>query len=393
MGVYGNFFTDKEKALQRLNDIRKEACDEGVKDHATKKSFKPSDYRPLKWSTDLEFVSRIRACEGALTMAHERLNGKDIWTVSKNGVRSWAENLAWNWKNANSIDMINQWYDEKHDWVTGGRGVTGHYESIISSRFYYVGLGWFNTTCAKYPSCLAGSFSDRTDELKEDFLDEKRDIIQTLDILQKNIKSYYLDGHKEMKTDETQVLIPRVKTTVSNLWPLKKYELIYQSNNNNVAKVDNKGTIKAIKAGNATITCKREDKKNIYATFNVVVKCNHEKELIKTIKSTCTKNGTNTFECKICNAKIDSKLELKPHEYKFNISNAKTGKSKGTCKDCKKVINFNAPTFFEIYWRNEQTTEGGSYWSCLPSSNPIGSEINGWIHKINGDYDYQEMIL
>ena len=195
------------------------------------------------------------------------------------------------------------------------------------------------------------------------------------------------------KTDETQVLIPRVKTTVSNLWPLKKYELIYQSNNNNVAKVDNKGTIKAIKAGNATITCKREDKKNIYATFNVVVKCNHEKELIKTIKSTCTKNGTNTFECKICNAKIDSKLELKPHEYKFNISNAKTGKSKGTCKDCKKVINFNAPTFFEIYWRNEQTTEGGSYWSCLPSSNPIGSEINGWIHKINGDYDYQEMIL
>ena len=54
-------------------------------------------------------------------MGHKRLNGKDIWTVQKNGVRSWGENLAWNWDSANSIDMINQWYDEKKDWVTGGK--------------------------------------------------------------------------------------------------------------------------------------------------------------------------------------------------------------------------------------------------------------------------------
>ena len=64
------------------------------------------------------------------------------------------------------------------------------------------------------------------DSLKED-LDGKHDIIQNFDILQKNIKSNHLDVHKEMKTDETQTLIPRVKTFVSNitLWPLKKYKL------------------------------------------------------------------------------------------------------------------------------------------------------------------------
>ena len=216
-------------------------------------------------------------------MEHSRLNGKDIWTVSKNGVRSQAEKLDWNWNDENSIDMINQWYDEKHDQVTEGKGITGHYESIISSRYYYVGLDWFNTICAQYPSCLAGHYT--IDGLKEDFIDEKSNIIKILDIQQNKIKSYYLDGHKEMKTEETQVLFPRVKTSVSNisLWFLKKYELIYQSNNNNMAKVNNNGKITALKAGNPTITCKREDKKNFYATFNIVIKCNHEKNLIKKI--------------------------------------------------------------------------------------------------------------
>ena len=394
LGVYGNFFTDKELALKRLNDIRKEACDEGVKNPETNKKFKPSDYKPLKWSTDLEFVARIRALEGSLTMEHERLNGKSLWTVEKNGVRSWAENLAWNWNNANSIDMINQWYDEKKDWVTGGKGVTGHYESIISSRFNYVGLGWFNTTCAKYPSCLAGSFSDTSNVLKEDFMDEKRNIIQTLDILSNKIKSYYLEGQKEMKTDETQILIPRVKISTYNisLWPLKRYDLSYKSNNPNVAKVFKTGKIKALKAGNATITCIREDKSN-YAVFNVVVKCNHEKKLINTINPTCTKVGKNIYECNICKVKIDSQINLKPHNYKFDLLNKKNGKSKGTCKDCKKVINFDAPTMFEIYWKNDQTTEGDSYWSCVPDKNPIGSNIVGWVHKIDGNSNYREMIV
>ena len=48
-------------------------------------------------------------------MAHERLNGKCIWGVAYKSFRSWAENLAWNRESANSINMINQWYEEKHD--------------------------------------------------------------------------------------------------------------------------------------------------------------------------------------------------------------------------------------------------------------------------------------
>ena len=388
LGVYGNFYTDKEKALQRINDIRKEACNEGVKDPETNKKFKPSDYKPYKWSTELEFIARIRSMEGGLTMAHERLNGKDIFTVEKNNVRSWAENLAWNWENANSIDMINQWYDEKHDWVTGGPGVTGHYESLISSRFSYVGLGWFNSKCTKYPSCLAGAFSETAKG--EDFIEEKKGIIQTVDVLKKNIKSYYLEGKKIMKTNETQILTPRIQLSNPNLsiWPLKRYDLTYISSNSSIAKVDKTGKIEALKTGNVTITCKNPDNTN-YATFNIKIKCDHEKKLIKTVDSTCTKTGTNTYECDICKTKVDSEIKMKPHDFKFTHSN---GKSTGTCTHCKKVIKGTPPSEFDIYWRNEDTAYDSNYWSCVPSYNPIGSTIVGWVHKIDGDKDYRELV-
>ena len=388
LGVYGNFYTDKEKALQRINDIRKEACNEGVKDPETNKKFKPSDYKPYKWSTELEFIARIRSMEGGLTMGHSRLNGKGIFKVQKNEIRSWAENLAWNWENANSIDMINQWYDEKHDWVTGGPGVTGHYESLISSRFSYVGLGWFNSKCTKYPSCLAGAFSETAKG--EDFIEEKKGIIQTVDVLKKNIKSYYLEGKKIMKTNETQILTPRIQLSNPNLsiWPLKRYDLTYISSNSSIAKVDKTGKIEALKTGNVTITCKNPDNTN-YATFNIKIKCDHEKKLIKTVDSTCTKTGTNTYECDICKTKVDSEIKMKPHDFKFTHSN---GKSTGTCTHCKKVIKGTPPSEFDIYWRNEDTAKDSNYWSCVPSYNPIGSTIVGWVHKIDGDKDYRELV-
>ena len=103
-------------------------------------------------------------------------------------------------------------YDEKKDWVTGGKGVTGHYESLISSGFNYVGLGWFNTTCAKYPVCLAGSFSMKG--AGEDYIEEKRNIIQTLDVLKNKISSYHLEGKKTMNTNESQILTPRLNLKI-----------------------------------------------------------------------------------------------------------------------------------------------------------------------------------
>ena len=334
----------------------------------------------------------MRAAESALTMAHERLNGKSIWGVVYNSVRSWAENLAWNWESANSIDMINQWYKEKHDWVKGGKGVTGHYESIISSRFYFVGLGWFVTKSGKYPSTLASSFSDSTKIEKQDFLDEQINIIQTIEVLKKSIKSYYLEGKNEMETGKTQILIPKVNINVAkSLYPINRYTtLTYESDNNKVAKVNKFRKVSALLGGSVTIKCKNKDK-SLYSTLKIKVNCTHEKCIISNVKPTCTKVGKNILKCNICNNQIEEQLKMIPHDYNF-IMNQKTLKTTGTCKSCKKTITFKAPSKMKLFWRNKQTAVSEYYSSAKPDNNPIGSIICVWNTEIDGDDGYQDLV-
>ena len=317
--VKGSYKTQKQVALDHLNKIRKEACDEHVKDPATGKKLKSSDYKPFKWCTYLEKITRIRAVESAFSMAHKRMNGVERWNVY-NSKFNWAESLAWNWDNANSIDMINQWYDEKKIWVTGGKGVTGHYEFIISTRYQYVGLGWFNTNCAKYPNTLAGAFCG--EENGEDrFLEPVLNIYQPLEVLKSRIKSYYLKGQKQMYTGTTQILEPRVLLDTDNsVWPFNSYKLNYISNDESVAKVSKFGKVRAIKKGATSIKCLREDK-SIFATFDIKVECKHEKKLIKTIDSTTTTKGKNIYKCFICNISEEKDIPIKMNNNNYNNNN------------------------------------------------------------------------
>ena len=53
-GAYGTFYSQAQKALDQINQYRKEACEEGdVPDPRNPtRMLTPSDYVPLKWSTD-----------------------------------------------------------------------------------------------------------------------------------------------------------------------------------------------------------------------------------------------------------------------------------------------------------------------------------------------------
>lgn len=142
--VTGSYHTETAtKILSRLNEIRKEACDNGYKNPATGKALKSSDYTPLKWSADLEAIARLRAAEAGIYMSHNRPNGEECWTVvSDNNVKSYAESLAWNFDGL--MTGIEQWYDEKDDWVNqNSKAETGHYEMIISTTYNSVGVGCF----------------------------------------------------------------------------------------------------------------------------------------------------------------------------------------------------------------------------------------------------------
>ncbi len=65
-----------------------------------------ADYVPIRWSSDLEYIARIRAAEASVTMAHTRTNGASCFEIqSPNGIRSYGEILAWNWSNPCSTEL------------------------------------------------------------------------------------------------------------------------------------------------------------------------------------------------------------------------------------------------------------------------------------------------
>ena len=64
---------------------------------------------------------------------------------------------------------------------------------------------------------------------------------------------------------------------------MKRYDLSYTSNNPKIAQVYKTGKVKSFKQGNVIITCKNADKSN-FASFNIEVKCNHEKNPLKQLK-------------------------------------------------------------------------------------------------------------
>lgn len=151
LGIYGSYYSNAKEALDKINKIRYEACTAGnVPDPRNPESMlQPSDYSPLKWSSDLERVARIRAAEAAIAYnfmdsGHQRLNQKKIEDIVYKGHYSSAEDLSY-YYNKDMIEGILLWYMEKKDWVNQDSKTTGHYTSIINPKYTYIGLGGFYT--------------------------------------------------------------------------------------------------------------------------------------------------------------------------------------------------------------------------------------------------------
>ena len=141
----GNYTVNVSEAVARINEIRLEACNEGVWDpRNSSRQLTPQDYVPIKWSYDLEQKARLRAAEATYYYSHDRPNGRSCWTADA-GVSIWSssEVIAF----MNNIDMVtglNMFYQEKRAWVNKTSGaVTGHYTSMIDPDNTYFGLGCF----------------------------------------------------------------------------------------------------------------------------------------------------------------------------------------------------------------------------------------------------------
>lgn len=206
LGIEGSYYAQADAALDRINEIRKEACEEGVISPSTGKPLKTSDYVPIKWSSDLEYIARIRAAEASLTMGHIRTNGDSCFAIdSPNGEGSYGEVVAWN-NGKNIVAGINQWYDEKQDWVKKTGRVTGHYTQMIDPDHTYVGLGMFCSDVGKYFNTTVGEFS-YSEDLDSTYGVDNKNCIQTLEMAKEYlIDKYKISGKKELTGGHTEKL-------------------------------------------------------------------------------------------------------------------------------------------------------------------------------------------
>lgn len=396
LGVYGSYFSQAQEALDRINEIRKEACDAGnVPDPRNKsRMLTSSDYVPIKWSRDLESVARIRAVEGGLAYGfmgtgHSRFNEKSVFSVKFNGVQSYAEDLAYNW-GTSMVYGINQWYEEKEYWVNQVSGeVTGHYTSMINPDFTYVGLGDFYTEEARYPNTLAGQFSDSLAALDQTMQDAPTDVMQKIEVKSSYITGYILEGEHTLYTDDKAALTLKAVLTngsaTHRLWVLD--EVTYTSSNPLVATIDDEGVVTGLRHGTTTITVKKDD--STVTTAEITVKCDHARELKETTLPTCTSTGLKVYGCETCGGEIEEVLSMKAHVYSYGEADAE-GYRTGTCAQCGAVICIIPPTAYTLFWNTE---EMGTYYTGFPSGLTVGSDLYCWPSGVNGDSAYRTMVI
>lgn len=266
VGIEGEYAAQVKDALDRVNEIRKEACQEGVPDPSSpNRKLKPADYVPIQWSSSLEYIARIRAAEAAVLSEHERPNGSVCFSLeAPDGTSSYGEVLAWNsGSDGSMVRGINQWYSEKEDWVTQDpSAVTGHYTSMIDPENKYMGLGAFVTEFGEWRCSVSGEFCSR-DSSGSSASDSTGRCIQTIEVKKDCLKGLQIFHGDENASDglvlgigKPAALAARVKVAIGEDTSFCNYldSITWTSSDPSVAQVDSQGVVTVKKSGDAVIT-------------------------------------------------------------------------------------------------------------------------------------------
>lgn len=274
LGVSGKFeYVTKEDIINRVNEIRKEACKNGYINPSTGEKLSDEDYIAIKWSSELEWIAQLRAAEATVYESHERPNGEKCFSALYNDKQSWAENLAWN--HSGMLQGIEQWYGEKEDWAKQNTNtVTGHYESLINPKYKYIGTGSFiRTSGGWYGISAEFSFENSLDESKSSLSGKK---IQKIEIQKSHTGKARIQVPAKIKAGSTKKLNVVKKVTFSGIMGgtnttdgIILNEITWSSSKKSVASISADGTLDAKKAGKTTITAKIKDGKSIKTTITI----------------------------------------------------------------------------------------------------------------------------
>lgn len=273
VGIKGSFVVEAKAAIDLINKYRKEACNNGIRDPRDgSRKLKSSDYVPIQWSKDLECAARIRAAEANVITSHTRTNGKDCWSVNTpDDVFNCGEILAWN-GTSSMLYGIEQWYEEKTDWVKNTGEITGHYTQMIDPDNLYIGLGTFCSPNGVFYNCTAGRFSYE-DNLDTTVGSSVKNCIQTIEIKNSYLKSPTLQKTKGASTFRVggtatfeAYYIVDDDFGYSQVTPLSGVE--WSCSDASVASVEN-GKVSFLKSGKTTLKAKMPTGKTASVSLTV----------------------------------------------------------------------------------------------------------------------------
>lgn len=252
VAVKGTFTSDEKDAiLKRINEIREEA--QGDK------------YVEMKWSSDLEWIAQTRAAEASVFESHTRPNGTDWNTVEHGGVKTEAENLAWNAENTQEkrsamMEAIELWYAEKEYAGTSEQAEkAGHYLALINPDYKYIGLGTFQSSSAQW-AATAAEFSTESG-LNGDKLDVAGVDAQVMEVKAESLSLAIADA-AELEIKGTEQLTLTAKVVFQDAEATEKVTtdcalrstVTWTSSDEKVATVDENGLVTAVSGGKAEIT-------------------------------------------------------------------------------------------------------------------------------------------
>lgn len=253
VGVEGEYIREAKDALRLINSYRKEACKKGFPDpNQRARRLKPGDYQEIKWSSDLEYIARIRAAEAAVYTDHMRPSGKICFTLNApNNNGSEGECLAWNYSKT-MTEGIKQWYDEKSEWIKKKpTGVTGHYTAMINPHNKYVAISAFYSPYSQYANCTAGEFSGASSNMNGTRNGKTGACIQTIEVKKSLLRLNCKSKSKAIKAGETTSVKAILKANGCKVRPLKKIR--WRSSNSNILKINSEGQVTGVDYGKATI--------------------------------------------------------------------------------------------------------------------------------------------
>ena len=265
---------DIQAAVARINEIRREACDEGLAypselngAPSTTRTLTSGDYTEVQWSAGLEYEAIIRAAEYSLikndssssTSGHVRPNeaGLKFSSIgSFNGTKTYLESLGAGPYRTSLLNSIESWYNEKKNYQNG-TGEYGHYQVMISPYINYVGMADFYNSDSSLKYYTTAEFSHQIGASDTSVpVGYSGNYIQIVEVGNKYITNLTLKGKDYYSVGDKYKLTAEATTSFRNGYKANVNKgLTWSSSNNSVATVNaSTGEIEVVGVGNVKIS-------------------------------------------------------------------------------------------------------------------------------------------